>query len=109
MPGETGTEVPSPIVFDYSFRDLMKTWLRTEGGLSVLIGLTLTAIAALPLLGVDSFGWVVRTNVWLDPSTAMAPASKSYATLTGIVSLTLTYLFLSVVLWSWGSINGPGR
>jgi uncharacterized membrane protein YadS len=75
----------------------MKTWLRTEDGLSVVIGLTLTAIAALPLLGVNSFGWVVKTNVWLDLSTAMSPASSGYA-LTGVQSLLLTYLFLAIVL-----------
>ena len=45
----------------------MRAWLRTEDGWAVLIGLALTALGALPLLGVDSFGWVVKTNVWIDP------------------------------------------
>jgi uncharacterized membrane protein YadS len=81
----------------------MKTWLRTEDGLAVLIGLALTAAATLTLLGVDPFGWVVRTNTWLDPSMAMTPASKSYASLPGAVSLCLTYLVLLgvLVLGAW--------
>ena len=76
----------------------MRAWLRTEDGWAVLIGLALTTLGALPLLGVDSFGWVVKTNVWLDPGRAMTPASKAYAGLPGAVSLGLTYLFLLAVL-----------
>ena len=51
----------------------MKSWLRTEDGLAFFIGLALTATAALPMIGVDSFGWVVKTNVWLDPAAALTP------------------------------------
>ncbi len=40
----------------------MRAWLRTEDGLALLIGLTLTILGALPLVGVDTFGWVVKTN-----------------------------------------------
>jgi uncharacterized membrane protein YadS len=76
----------------------MKGWLRTEDGLAVLIGLTLTALGALPSLGVDAFGWVVKTSVWVDVTAAMSPASKAYAALPGVVCLVLTYLFLLVVL-----------
>src|SRR5262245_51595943 len=76
----------------------MKGWLRTEDGWAVLIGLALTALGALPLLGVDEFGWVVKTNVWIDAGQAMSPASQGYAALPGIVCLALTYLFLLTVL-----------
>ena len=58
----------------------------------------LTAIAAFPLLGVDSFGWVVKTNVWIDPAAAMTSAAKSCAVLPGPICLGLTYLFLLAVL-----------
>ncbi len=76
----------------------MKAWLRTEDGWAVLIGLSLTALGALPLLDVDTFGWVVKTNVWVSPIAAMSPASKTYAVLPGPVCLALTYLFLLAVL-----------
>ncbi len=76
----------------------MKTWFRTEDGLAVLIGLALTAVGAFTLLGVDSFGWVVKTNVWMDISKAMTPASAGFADLPGPVCLALTYLFLLAVL-----------
>jgi threonine/homoserine/homoserine lactone efflux protein len=47
---------------------------------------------------VDTFGWVVKTNVWVDAAQALSPASKSYAALPGTVCLGLTYLFLLAVL-----------
>ena len=37
-------------------------------------------------------GWAVTTSVWTSPAKALAPASKSYANLPGLVSLLLTYL-----------------
>lgn len=84
----------------------MKSWFRTEDGLAVLIGLTMIAAAALPLLGIPAYGWVVKTNVWLDPSAAIAPAAKTFEFLPGIASLGLTYALLLVVLtlgaWSMG-------
>lgn len=76
----------------------MKAWLRTEDGLAFLIGLSLTALGALSLLGADVFGWAVKTNVWLDATTAITPASKSFAGIPGLLSLVLTYLFLLIVL-----------
>ena len=76
----------------------MKSWIRTEDGLAVIIGLALVAAAAMPLAGVNSYGWVVKTNVWLGPSDAMSPASRNLAVLPGPVCLGLTYLFLLGVL-----------
>jgi uncharacterized membrane protein YadS len=76
----------------------MRAFLRTEDGWAVLIGLALTALGTLPLLGVDAFGWVVKSNVWLDAREAASPASKVYATLPGPVCLALTYLFLLSLL-----------
>ncbi len=76
----------------------MKAWLRTEDGWAVLIGLALTALGTLPLLGVDSFGWVVNTNVWADAAKALSPASKAYGGLPGLLCLAMTYLFLLAVL-----------
>lgn len=85
-----------------------KSWIRTEDGLAVLIGLALTALGALPIVGIDAFGWVVKTNVWLDLSAAISPASKHYAILPGPVCLLLTYLFLLIVLTAaaaWMGLN----
>jgi hypothetical protein len=76
----------------------MKAILRSEDGWAVLIGLGLVALGALSLAGVDTFGWVVKTNVWVDPARAMTPASPAYGSLSGPVCLLLTYLFLLVVL-----------
>lgn len=76
----------------------MKSWLRTEDGLAVVIGLVIVTLGAILPLGYDLFGWAVKTSVWIDPSKAMSPASAQYATLSGPVSLLLTYLFLLVVL-----------
>lgn len=88
----------------------MKGWLRTEDGWAVLIGLSLTALGALPILGVNAFGWVVKTNAWIDMADAMTPASRAFAGLPGVVCLGLTYLFLLAVLllgaWSMG-LNLP--
>ena len=76
----------------------MRSWLRTEDGWSVLLGVGLVAIGTLSLAGVDALGWVVDTSVWIDISKAMAPASKTYAGMPGPLCLVLTYLFLLAVL-----------
>src|SRR5438046_3863703 len=76
----------------------MKTWLRTEDGLAVLLGLTLVALGVASVTGVDLLGWVVNTNVWVDVTKAMTPISPACADLPGIVSLLLTYLFLLTLL-----------
>ncbi len=84
----------------------MKTWLRTEDGWSVLIGLAFVALGSLTLAGVDLLGWVVNTNVWTDPAKAMSPASAAYSALPGVVCLLLTYLFLLVVLLAGAAAMG---
>lgn len=76
----------------------MRSWLRTEDGWSVLLGVGLVGIGTLSLAGVDALGWVVETSVWTDASKAMAPASKAYAGMPGLLCLLLTYLFLLAVL-----------
>jgi uncharacterized membrane protein YadS len=55
------------------------------------------AMAAGAFLGADLLGWAVTTVVWTNVTKALAPASKLYAKLPGLVSLLLTYLFLLVV------------
>ncbi len=84
----------------------MKALLRSEDGWAVLIGLGLVALGGLALAGVDTFGWVVKTNEWIDAGKAMTPASAAYSLLGGPVCLLLTYLFLLVVLLVGASFLG---
>ena len=78
----------------------MKSWLRTEDGLAVILGMTLVALGALALVGVDALGWVVKLDSkgWIKLDQALAPASKAYGGLPGVVSLLLTFLFLLALL-----------
>ena len=43
-------------------------------------------------------GWAVTTAVWTSPVKALAPASKTYANLPGIIALILTYFAMLAVL-----------
>ena len=62
------------------------------------LGLAVFVLALFSLLGADALGWLVKTSVWSDPSAALAPVSKAYASLGGLGSLLVAYLVLTVVL-----------
>jgi len=68
--------------------------LGTEDWWAVWIGLGLFALSLPVLAGFDTLGWAAATQVWMVSAKAVAPVSKAYAALPGVVSLTLTYLFL---------------
>ena len=51
----------------------------TEDWLAVLIGLSIFVLSLVSLAGVDVFGWVVKTSVWLNPAKIMAPVSGKYS------------------------------
>jgi uncharacterized membrane protein YadS len=87
----------------------MRSWLRTEDGWAVLIGLALVALGLLHLAGLDVLGWAVKTSEWTDVGKSMAPASKLYGALPGLVSLLLTYLFLLAVLLLGATFLGFDR
>jgi uncharacterized membrane protein YadS len=70
----------------------------SEDWLAVVIGLGVFALALLSTIGIDALGWVVTTSVWTDPTAALAPVSKAYASLSGGASLLLTFLALLIVL-----------
>ena len=55
----------------------------TEDWLAVYLGLFFFALSLGPLFGVDLLGWAVTTSVWTNLATALAPASKVYAALSG--------------------------
>ena len=70
----------------------------SEDWLSLIIGL-LIFVLSLGLLGdMDLLGWVVTTDVWMDPSKALAPVSKAYAGLGGVGALIATYVGLLAVM-----------
>ncbi|WP_020175828.1 putative sulfate exporter family transporter [Methyloferula stellata] len=78
----------------------------TEDWLAAGIGLFIVILAFIGLSGTDLLGWAVNTSVWTDPSAALAPASKAFASLGGIPALLLTYISLLVVLGLGALITG---
>ena len=73
-------------------------WRMTEDWLAVVAGLLLFALSMASLAGIDLLGWAVTTSVWTSLSQVLAPASKAYAAVPGLVSLLATYGFLLVLL-----------
>jgi uncharacterized membrane protein YadS len=72
--------------------------LLSEDWLAVCIGLGVFVLSLGLLFGADILGWVVTTAVWTVPAKALAPASKAYKSLPGLVSLLGTYIFLLAIL-----------
>lgn len=70
---------------------------KSEDWWAVWLGLFIFVLGLLKLGGADVTGWAVKTNLWLDISKALSPASAAFKGLPGILSLFLTYLFLLVV------------
>src|SRR5438105_179158 len=80
----------------------MKSWFTTEDGWAVWLGLFLIVLGLPLIAGVDLLGWTASTKIWLDPTKAVAPVSRTYAGLPGVVSLVLTFLFV-LALTSFGA------
>ncbi len=70
----------------------------SEDWLAVCIGLLIFGLSLGLLFGADILGWAVTTSVWTSPAKALAPASKHYARLPGLLSLVGTYIFMLLVL-----------
>src|SRR3984885_8480672 len=70
----------------------------SEDLVAVGLGLLVFLLALVSLAGADALGWLVTTSVWSNPAIALAPVSKTYASLGGAGSLLLTYLVLTAVL-----------
>jgi uncharacterized membrane protein YadS len=79
-------------------RSEASTFAFSEDWLSVLIGLLLFGLALASLGSIDLLGWAATTQVWTDPTHALAPLGKSYGGLNGVAALFATYLALLVVL-----------
>lgn len=73
---------------------LTEDWLAL--GIGVL--LFLAALAGLASGSFETFGWGVKTNVWLSPAKILTPISAKWSSLSGAASLGLTYLFLVALL-----------
>jgi uncharacterized membrane protein YadS len=67
---------------------LSEDWLAVWGGLLIF------ALSLGVLVGVDLLGWGVKTQVWMRLADSLAPVSKTYAGLHGVLPLLATYFFL---------------
>lgn len=70
----------------------------SEDWLAVCIGLLVFILSLGLLFGSDLLGWAVTTSVWMVPAKALAPFSKSYASLSPALSLLATYGLLLIIL-----------
>src|SRR5277367_3996793 len=70
----------------------------SEDLVAVGLGFAVFLLALASLAGADTLGWLVTTSVWTDPSAALAPISKTYASLGGGGALLVTYVVLTAVL-----------
>jgi uncharacterized membrane protein YadS len=76
----------------------MRRLLKSEDSLALALGLVVVLLALGRVITsdprTDLLGWLVATSVWLDPSKALAPVSKNYASMSGLASLVATYFFV---------------
>jgi len=72
--------------------------LNTEDWWSVWLGLFIVALGmGQSIVGVDVMGWVAKTNVYTNLSSAVSVTSDKYGGLPAVVSLLLTYLFVMAI------------
>ena len=73
--------------------------LKSEDWMALWIGLFLFVLAIGQLAGVDLLGWAAKIGVWTDLSKAVTPVSaKTYAGVSALESVLLTFVFLLVVM-----------
>jgi len=70
----------------------------SEDWLSLWLGFFIVVLGLLLFLGLDVLGWGVKTKVWTDITKAIAPISGAYKGMPGLVSLLLTYVFMTAVM-----------
>jgi len=75
----------------------MKSWLRTEDVLAVLLGVLIVGLSMFALTGTNLLGWSVAVKEWADPAKALTPSLASTG-LTGLAALGATFVFLLVTL-----------
>ncbi len=74
------------------------TPLLSEDWLAVCFGLGIFILSLGLLFKADILGWAITTSVWTVPAKALAPVSKAYKSLPGLVSLLGTFIFLLAIL-----------
>jgi uncharacterized membrane protein YadS len=75
-----------------------KSQFGTEDWWAVWIGLFIFLLSLLYMAGVDVLGWVISPKIWKQFMQSMGPVSKTYSSMSGFLSLFLTYLAFLVVL-----------
>lgn len=71
----------------------------TEDKVALLIGSFIFLLAILNMAHVDALGWVVSTNMWTNMGKAFSATTGTYKeSLSGLVSLLLTYVGVTAVL-----------
>jgi uncharacterized membrane protein YadS len=70
----------------------------SEDWLSLWLGFAIVVLGLALFLGLDVLGWGVKTKVWTDITKAIAPISGAYKGMPGLVSLLLTYVFMTVIM-----------
>jgi uncharacterized membrane protein YadS len=71
--------------------------LLSEDWLSLWLGLFIFLLSLGIIFNLDILGWGIKTSTWVSLSKAFSTVSKNY-TLSPIVSILLTYLFMLVVV-----------
>jgi uncharacterized membrane protein YadS len=69
-----------------------------EDWLAFWLGIFVFVLALGPLAGLDLLGWVVKAQVWTDPSQSLSTVSESYEGKSAFGSLFATYVFLLALL-----------
>jgi uncharacterized membrane protein YadS len=70
----------------------------SEDWLSLWIGMFIFILSLGVFGGADILGWGTKTSVWTDLTKALSPIAKGYASMSGIVSLLITYVFMTVIM-----------
>lgn len=83
-----------------------KSVLKSEDWWAVWLGLLVFILGLGPLWGIDLLGWVTKYNVWLDVTKSFAPNSNVYASVGGLGSAIITYLFLLIITTAGAAIMG---
>jgi uncharacterized membrane protein YadS len=66
----------------------------SEDWLSLWLGLAIFILSLGVFAGLDILGWGTKTDVWTDIGMAFKPVSPGYASMSGVVSLLITYGFV---------------
>lgn len=72
--------------------------LLSEDWLSLWLGLFIFLLSLGVIFNIDLLGWGVKTTTWVDLSKAFSTVSKTYSSITPVVSIFLTYLVMLILV-----------